>query len=82
MPSTICPQPEEARACIQLPQFDPLLIEKTRVISSRFPLAEAEFRVMRGKAPVSEENEIPHFEKVFRLAADMASVAKVTELRE
>ena len=82
VPSTICPQPEEARACIQLPQFDPLLIEKTRVISSRFPLAEAEFRVMRGKAPVSEENEIPHFEKVFRLAADMASVAKVTELRE
>ncbi len=82
VPSSISSQPDEARACIQLPEFDALLLEKARVISSRFPLAEAEFRTSRGKAPAAEANEIPHFEKVFRRAADMASVSKVTELRE
>src|SRR5687768_6229 len=33
VPSTITPQPDEARACIHLPEFDALLLEKARVIS-------------------------------------------------
>lgn len=82
MPSTICPHPDEARACILLPEFGATLLEKARVISSRFPFAEAEYRNSRGKAPVTEEAEIPHFEKVFRLAAAIASVPNVSELRD
>ena len=77
VPSTISPQPDEARACIRLPEFDALVLEKARVISGRFPFAEAEYRTLRGKQP--EETEIPHFEKVFRIAAGMASVHNVQE---
>jgi hypothetical protein len=79
VPSTICLHPEEARACIQLPEFDALVLEKARVISSRFPDAEAEYRAARGKEPRTEEFEIPHFEKVFRIAATLASVDNVQE---
>src|SRR6476659_3855418 len=43
IPSTISLNPDEARACIQLPEFDALTLEKARVISSRFPDAEAEY---------------------------------------
>jgi len=79
VPSSISPNPDEARACIQLPEFDALVLEKARVISGRYPLAEAEYRATRGKEADSEEREIPHFEKVFRIAADMASVPNVRE---
>src|ERR1051326_5729786 len=48
VPSTISSNPEEARACMLLPEFDELLLEKARVISGRFPHAEAEFRSLRG----------------------------------
>src|SRR5947207_3253574 len=51
VPSTICENPDEARACIQLPEFDELLLEKARVISGRFPFAEAEYRVVRRTQP-------------------------------
>src|SRR5205814_4773075 len=50
-----------------------------RVISGRFPFAEAEYRAARGKEPVAEEVEIAHFEKVFRIAAEMASVYNIQE---
>src|SRR5947207_422975 len=73
IPSTISKNPDEARACIHLPEFDVLTLEKARVISGRFPFAEAEYRAARGKEPVAEEVEIAHFEKVFRIAAEMAS---------
>src|SRR6185295_14200319 len=56
--------------------------EKARVISSRFPFAEAEYRNLRGKGPGAEETEIPHFEKVFRLAAATAGVPNVQEARD
>jgi hypothetical protein len=79
VPSTVSFHPDEARACILLPEFDELLLEKARVISGRFPFAEAEYRAQRGKQPVTEEPEIPHFEKVFRIAATMASVYNVAE---
>jgi|GEM_PF-1380404 len=78
VPSTISRNPEEARACIHLPEFDALVLEKARVISGRFPLAEAEYRASRRKNP-APELEIPHFEKVFRIAATMASVHGVLD---
>src|SRR5436309_5882267 len=79
VPSSISFAPEEARACIPLPQFDALLLEKARVISGRFPFAEAEYRNLRGKEPGRDEREIPHFERVFRIAAPLASVHNVQE---
>jgi hypothetical protein len=77
VPSTISSDPNEARACIQLPEFDALVLEKACVISGRFPFAEAEYRNLRGKEPRTEEPEIAHFEKVFRIAAAIASVPNV-----
>ena len=77
VPSTISCDPNEARACIQLPEFDALVLEKARVISGRFPFAEAEYRNLRGKEPSTEGPEIAHFEKVFRMAAAIASVPNV-----
>src|SRR6266850_2782689 len=64
IPSTISSSPEEARACIHLPEFDELVLEKVRVISGQFPAAEAEHRSVRGKNQGDPELEIPHFEKV------------------
>ena len=79
VPSSITSNPAEARASIQLPEFDELLLEKARVISGRFPFAEAEYKNLRGKGANSDEPEIPHFEKVFRIAAALASVPDVQE---
>src|SRR3954452_20896299 len=59
IPSSIIANPEEARACIQLPEFVAFLLEKARVISGRFPFAEEEFRSQRGKEPSTDEPEIP-----------------------
>ncbi|HWX19535.1 MAG TPA: hypothetical protein VN578_06475 [Candidatus Binatia bacterium] len=79
VPSSVSLDPAEARACIQLPEFDPLLLEKARVISGRFPFAEAEYRQLRGAGASAQELEIPHFERVFRIAANLASVQNVHE---
>src|SRR5215510_12416241 len=65
VPSSLCPNPETARASIKLPEFDPLLLEKARVVSSRFPFAEAEYRSSRNNAQKGIDLEIPHFERVF-----------------
>src|SRR5262249_21157348 len=43
IPSSLSPNAAEARSYIQLPEFDPLLLQKARVISGRFPFAEAEY---------------------------------------
>jgi hypothetical protein len=59
---------------ILLPEFEPLLLEKARVVSGRYPLAEAEYRRMRTVGRQSEQADIPHFERVFRIAAKMASL--------
>ena len=69
VPSAIAPNPEEARAAIQLPEFDALMLEKARVISARYPMAEAEYRNLRGTEPAGPGPAIPHFERVFRIAA-------------
>src|SRR5215813_1654751 len=79
VPSTVSTNPEEARARMLLPEFDELLLEKARVISGRFPHAEAEFRSLRGTFANSDEPELPHFEKVFRIAAASASIPDVQE---
>lgn len=80
IPSTVSLDPEEARACIYLPAFDETILEQARVVSGRFPLAEAECRNRRGKG--SSPEEIPHFERVFRLAAEMAGLPNVRESRD
>src|SRR6266436_4317507 len=79
VPSTVSSNPEDARACMLLPEFDELLLEKARVISGRFPHAEAEFRSLRSTFANSDEPELPHFEKVFRIAAAGASIPDVQE---
>lgn len=75
LPSSICCDPEDARCCIQLPEFDPLLVEKARVVSSRFPFAEAEYRTRRAARP--DSSDTPHFERVFRIASALAGVRNV-----
>jgi len=82
VPSSISLSPEEARACIQLPGFDPETLEKARLIAGRFPLAEAEYRNRRAKERRTDHLEIPHFEMVFRIAAHLASVRRVWEARD
>ena len=79
VPSSISTSPEDARAAILLPEFDALLLEKARVISSRYPLAEAEYRGLRGTGASAQDLEIPHFERVFRIAGALASVADVQD---
>src|SRR2546423_5230014 len=69
VPSSLCPNADTARASINLPEFDALLLEKARVISSRFPFAEAEYRSARSTAQKGLDLEIPHFGRVFRIAA-------------
>lgn len=76
IPSALSVNPDEARALLALPEFDALLLEKARVISSRFPFAEAEYRTLRAAQPPITP-EIPHFERVFRIAARIASVPDV-----
>ncbi len=79
VPSSLSSNADTARAMIELPQFDELLMEKARVISSRFPLAEGEYRSSRNSAHKAIDLEIPHFERVFRIAAGMASIPNVQD---
>lgn len=82
VPSTISLQPDEARACIYLPEFDAAMFDKARAISDRFPTAENEFRSVRAKAGRTEAGDLPHFEKVFRLAATQAGFPQVQAERD
>lgn len=77
LPSAISTDPEQARASIFLPEFPTLLMEKARVISSRFPFAEAQYRTRRNTTPDTPHPDVPHFELVFRIAAEIASVRDV-----
>ena len=78
-PYGISSDPEQARASIRLPEFPALLLEKARVISSRFPFAEAQLRTRRATRPDAPHPDIPHFELVFRIAAEIASVRQVEQ---
>jgi len=79
VPSSLSPNPAEARARIQLPKFDALLLEKARVISGYFPVAEAQYRYLSGTDPNAQHSEIPHFERVFRIASSLGGVRDVQE---
>src|SRR5260370_7255119 len=67
LPSSLSLNPDEARAAIQLPEFDPFLLEKARVISGRFPFAEAEYRNSPREAPCPPYLEIPPSQRLFRI---------------
>jgi len=83
VPSSISTHPDEARACIQLPRFDAWLLETARAISERLPAAEAEFRNRRANAKWNlGETEIPHFEKVFCIAAALAGTQAIEQARD
>lgn len=82
VPSSISLQPEAARACIYLPEFDAATMTQARDISEHFPVAEAELRSVRSKAIRRQEAELPHFEKVFRHAAALAGLTKVEDTRD
>ena len=77
VPSSLSANPEEARARIQLPEFNALLLEKARVISSRYPFAEAECRMRRAGGLGTQQPDMPHFERVFRVASALASRSEV-----
>lgn len=57
-------------------------MESARAISDQFPIAEAELRSVRSKAARSEEAELPHFERVFRIAAKLAGNPNVAVARD
>jgi len=82
VPSSISADPEEARACIQLPGFDPRVEELAQIIASRVPLAQGEYRNARRRRSEAEDAERPHFERVFRLAATLARVGHVADSPE
>ncbi len=82
MPSSIAADPEVARACIYLPEFDPELVERARVISGRVPLAEAELRGGRGRKLRGDSSELPHFERVFRIASALAGMPRIEQSRD
>lgn len=79
VPSTILLAPQEARACICVPEFDESVLEKARLVSAQFPSAEAEYRKLRARHTGSQEREIPRFERVFRIAAALANIADVQD---
>ena len=82
VPSSITSQPDEARACIYLPTFEAVTLDRARAISDQFPFAETEFRSVRAKSSRAEDRELPHFERVFRIAAQLAGVGQVAEARD
>ena len=57
-----------------LPGFDAAALEQAKLIATRYPAAEAEYRHLRTREPGTDEREVPHFEKVFRIAAAMAGI--------
>ncbi|MCO5051143.1 MAG: hypothetical protein M9920_02420 [Verrucomicrobiae bacterium] len=82
VPATILPQPDQARTCIQLPEFDAEILARARQISEQFPSAEAELRGWRTKPATTANSELPHFERVFRLAAKQIGHEPATTQRD
>lgn len=75
VPSTILPQADQARACIQLPEFDAEILARARQLAEQFPSAEAALRSWRTKPAATANSERPHFERVFHLAAEQVGYA-------
>ncbi|TAL00015.1 MAG: hypothetical protein EPO07_10225, partial [Verrucomicrobia bacterium] len=82
VPSSVSVSPDEARACIYLPEFYPDTLAVAQLIAGRYPFAEAEFRTGRAKLTATGENDVPHFERVFRIAARLANVRDVEISRD
>jgi len=80
VPCTISARPDEGRACVALPSFEAALLGDAKIISDRYPAAEARYRQLRGKQRSTEE--IPHFEKVFRIAATLVGISNVQECHD
>jgi len=80
IPSTISSEPDEARAGISLPGFDASVLNKAQLIAECFPFAESECRSLRGQEQEKKEDDTPHFEKVFRVAASIADVPVAPEV--
>ena len=74
IPSTISADPDEARASISLPEFDALVLSKAEAVAEYFPFAVSEYRGLRSKGR-DKDQDSPHFEKVFRIAASIANIA-------
>jgi hypothetical protein len=79
VPSTLSTEPDEARARISLPGFHASLLNKAQLIAECFPFAESECRSLRGQERSRQDDDTPHFEKVFRLAAAIANVPVARE---
>jgi len=58
------------------------VLERASVISDNYPPAEAEYRNLRGRERRTEGPEIPHFERVFRIAARLSGMPEVQECSE
>lgn len=82
VPSSILANPDEARACIQLPTFEPETLGKAQMIAGFFPLAETEYRNLRGKERGAQQTDTPHFERVFRIATALAGVRNVQDMKD
>jgi hypothetical protein len=74
VPSSVCTDANLARARIQLPGFDDWIQEQAKLISDCYPVAESDYRGARGTELWAEAAEIPHFERVFRIAVQIAGV--------
>ncbi len=54
-------------------------MNRAQVIAEYFPFAESEFRGLRGGERTRDDDDTPHFEKVFRFAAAIANVPVAPE---
>jgi len=74
IPSALSLDPDEARVSIALPQFSRAMLEKAQAIADCFPFAAGECRTSRDQERASDDDDIPRFEKVFRVAATIANI--------
>ncbi len=58
------------------------MLEQAELIAGRYPLAEGEYRNLRGKDRNADALETPHFERVFLIAAAMAGRRDVQSARD
>ena len=76
LPSSLASDPDAARRLIPLPEFDPLTMEKARVISGHFPAAHAAYRHASAAHPGAQRLDLPHFERVFPMAVGLGGLAE------
>lgn len=72
MPSLLAVDPDEARTLIALPGSPDEMVDLARRIAAYFPAAQARHRQAWTAEGGGQKGDLPHFERVFRLAAGMA----------